>query len=103
MRKGFEQDGRKILPCSTSYHLGCIVVREPFQTWLPGNKGLSFPKVAISLNFVCEACTVQAVLGCELMGTPRDRALLMLEQMRMINQASSWDPKTLVGYQAHHQ
>jgi len=77
------------------------VVGEPFRTRLAKDKGLSFPKVTIVPNFVCEACTVRAVLRRELMRTTQDRALLMLERMRMIDLACAWDPKTLTSYQAY--
>lgn len=98
---GFDQAGRRFIPCGTGYHLGCITVGEPFRTRLAKDKGLSFPSIEIVPNFICEACTVRAVLGRELRNTPEDRALLMLERMRMIDQACAWDPKTLVGYQSH--
>jgi len=98
---GFEQDGKTFAACGTAYHLGCVVVGEPFRSRLPNGKGLSFPKVAICPNFVCELCTVRAVVGRELTASPKDTSLLMLERMRMIDQASAWDPKTLASYQAH--
>jgi len=97
---GFEQEGVTFQPCGTTYHLGCIVVGDPFLTRLPKDKGLSFPKVSIMPNFICEACTVRAMLGRELVRDPKDTALLMLERMRMIDQACAWDPKTLSGYQS---
>lgn len=99
---GFEQNGLLYLPCGTAYHPGCIVVGEPFRTRLAKEKGLSFPKVPIIPNFVCEACTVRAVLKRELMRSKEDQALvLMLERMCMIDMACAWDPKTLTSYQAH--
>jgi len=97
---GFEQEGVTFQPCGTTYHLGCIVAGDPFRTRLPKDKGLSFPKVSIMPNFICEACTVRAMLGRELVRDPKDTALLMLERMRMIDQACAWDPKTLSGYQS---
>ena len=98
---GFEQGGRHYLPCGTAYHLGCIKVGEPFRTRLANDKGLSFPSIDIVPNFICEACTVRAVLGRELRNTAEDRALLMLERIRIIDQACAWDPKTLMSYQSH--
>jgi len=98
-RTGFDQDGVIFLPCGTTYHPRCIVVGEPFNTRLGAQKGLSFPPVEITPNFICEACTVRAMLGRELIKGSRDTALLMLERMRIIDQACSWDVKTLLGYQ----
>lgn len=98
---GFTQDGNVFLPCGTTYHLGCIVVSEPFRSRLPAGKGLIFPKLAVCPNFICELCTVRAHLGRELRNTGQDTSLLMLERMRMIDQASAWDPATLQGYQLH--
>jgi len=98
---GFDQDGKQYLPCGTAYHFGCIAVGEPFRTRLAKEKGLSYPPVDIVPNFICEACTVRAVLGRELTKSSRDRVLLMLERMRIIDQACAWDPKTLAGYQSH--
>jgi hypothetical protein len=42
------------------------------------------------MPFVCESCTVRAALGRELTGVGRDRELLALERMRMIDAAHSW-------------
>jgi len=98
---GFTQDGVEYVPCGTAYHLGCIVVGEPFRSRLAKDKGLSFPKVSIVPNFICEACTVRAMLSRELVQDSKDRALLMLERMRMIDQACAWDIKTLGAYQSH--
>lgn len=100
-RTGFEDKGVQFLPCGTTYHVGCIRVGEPFRTRLRKEKGLSFPKIGITPHFICEACTVRAMLGRELVKTPEDQSLLMLERMRMIDQACSWDPSTLKGYQSH--
>jgi hypothetical protein len=98
---GFMLGGQAFLPCGTVYHLGCIQLGEPFRTHLPADKGLIYPAVGITPNFVCEACTVHAVLHRELTRTTRDHTLLMLERMRMIDVASAWDPKTLAVYQSH--
>jgi hypothetical protein len=47
--------------------------------------------------FICEACTVRAVLGLELTWTSGDMQLLMLEQMRFIDMAHAWASSTLQG------
>jgi hypothetical protein len=47
--------------------------------------------------FICEACTVRAVLGRELTWTSGDMQLLMLERMRLIDMAHAWASLTLQG------
>lgn len=96
---GFDQDGVRFLPCGTTYHVGCISVGEPFRTRLPGQRGLSFPKVRIAPSFVCEACTVRAQIGTELKKSGGHLTLLMLERMRLIDQANAWSPSCHAGYQ----
>jgi len=97
--RGFEQDGHKFRPCGTSYHLGCIQAGAPFQTHLKAGKGLSFPCLEITPPFICECCTVQAQLNQELTREWSDIGLLMLERMRLIDQAHSWVQSTHSGYQ----
>jgi hypothetical protein len=40
--------------------------------------------------FICEACTVRAVLGRDLTWTSIDMQPLMLERMRLIDMAHTW-------------
>jgi hypothetical protein len=47
--------------------------------------------------FICEACTVRAVLGRELTWTSGDMQLLMLERMRLIDMAHAWASSNLQG------
>jgi hypothetical protein len=47
--------------------------------------------------FICEACTVRAVLGRDLTWTSVDIQLLMLKQMRLIDMAHAWASSTLQG------
>jgi hypothetical protein len=47
--------------------------------------------------FICEACTVRAVLGWELTWTSGDIQHFMLECMRPIDMAHAWDSSTLQG------
>jgi len=49
--------------------------------------------------FICEACTVRAVLGRELHGI-RDWQLLCLERMRILDVAHAWSPGTHANYQS---
>ena len=63
---GFIQDGQEFLACGTSYHTSCIVVGKPFRTQLANLRGLSYPAVYWLPNFICECCTVRAMLGREL-------------------------------------
>ena len=79
--------------------MGCISVGEPFRTRLPGLRGLSFPKVRIAPLFVCEACTVRAQIGSELAKSGGHLTLLMLERIRLIDQANAWSPGSHAGYQ----
>jgi hypothetical protein len=98
-RSGFTQDGRTFVPCGTTYHLGCIKVGEPFRTRLPAGRGLAYPKVAISPSFICEACTVRAQIGGELRKSGGHLTLLMLERMRLIDQANAWSASSHAIYQ----
>jgi len=98
---GFTMEGTRYLPCGTSYHLGCVTVGAPFRTRLPLQRGLQYPRVRISPAFICEACTVRAQIGRELEKSGRDLTLLMLERMRMIDQANAWSQGTHRNYQAH--
>lgn len=98
-RDGFTQDGRFFVPCGTTYHIGCIKVGEPFRTRLPAGRGLAYPKVVISPSFICEACTVRAQIGGELRKSGGHLTLLMLERMRLIDQANAWSASSHAVYQ----
>jgi hypothetical protein len=66
---GFElADGRQARPCKSSYHPLCIRDGLLFSSRRNKSAGLVFPDISIWPTFVCEACTVHAVLGRELMG-----------------------------------
>ena len=67
-----------------------------------GGGGLSFPQVRHWGTFVCEACTVQAILGREL-HRQGDWRLLCLERMRIIDMAHSWSKGTHRSYQGKLQ
>lgn len=86
-------------PCGTAYHPTCIKVGAPFTTRLPNNAGLTFPAVRHWPTFVCEACTVRAVLHRELRGS-RDKQLLVFERMRLIDTAHTWAVSTHIQYQS---
>ena len=97
---GFELDGCPFVPCGTTYHMGCIRVGEPFRSRLPAGRGLAYPRTRIAPPFICEACTVRAQLGTELRKTGNHLGLLMLERMRLIDQANAWSQGTHQNYQA---
>ena len=54
--------------------------------------------VEIWPNFICELCTVRAVVDRELRQGP-DTVLLRLERMRLVDTANSWARGTLTQYQ----
>lgn len=96
--RGFEQGGKRFQPCKTVYHPSCISAGAPFTTRRKDGLGLSFPSVKDWPTFVCEACTVRAVLGRELTGA-NDWKLLCLERMRLIDMAHYWAAGTHNTYQ----
>jgi hypothetical protein len=100
---GFAFDaGSSARPCGTRYHPGCIQLGFPFSTRLKNRRGLQFPNHIQCLgNFVCEACTVRAVLQRELHFASHDLALLALERARLIDMLNSWSEGTHARYQSH--
>lgn len=92
-------DGNRVIPCRTRYHLGCVKVGVPFRTRLSKNKGLELPLLKDFPGFICEACTVRAVVDRELGSGPSDYALLMLERMRLLDTINSLAPGTHASYQ----
>ena len=83
-------------PCGVSYHVSCFRVGPPFSTRLRRGGGLAFPNIQYWGTFICELCTVRAVIGREL-NRPSDFDLLGLERMRIIDMANAWASGT------HHQ
>lgn len=59
-----------------------------------------YPKVRIAPSFICEACTVRAQIGGELKNSGGHLTLLMLERMRMIDQANAWSAGSHASYQS---
>jgi hypothetical protein len=95
---GYELYGTFFTPCETQYHPECIKVGKPFKTRLVRSTlGLQYPPAMTYFPFICEACTVRAVLGRELTWTSGDIQLLMLEPMRLIDMAHAWASSTLQG------
>jgi hypothetical protein len=95
---GYELDGTLFTPCESQYHPECIKVGKPFKTRLVRTTlGLHYPPSMTHFPFICEACTVRAVLGRELTWTSGDIQLLMLERMRLIDMAHAWASSTLQG------
>jgi hypothetical protein len=97
---GYQLDGTWFVPCGTTYHMGCIRVGEPFRSRLPEGRGLTYPRTRIAPPFICEACTVRTQLGSELEKKGQHLGLLMLERMRLIDQANAWSRGTHQNYQA---
>jgi len=98
---GFQVADFKARPCCTRYHVGCISVGLPFLTRLQARKGLFCPRdLARQRHFVCEACTVRAVLQEELGFFAWDFALLMLERVRLVDISNKWATSTLTSYQS---
>jgi hypothetical protein len=87
-----------MIPCQSAYHATCIAVGAPFVTRRKDHAGLSFPKVTDWGTFVCEACTVRAVVRRELTDV-NDWQLLALERMRLIDMAHHWSLGTHSTYQ----
>ena len=99
-RSGFPfPDGRRARPCGSSYHPKCFRVGEPFQTRLRDEKGLMLPALSDFPGFICEACTVRAVLQRNLRSHGADWSLLALERMRLLDVLNSWSEGTHQQYQ----
>jgi hypothetical protein len=96
-------NGISCQPCGTVYHSGCIRLGLPFQTRLRNNKGLAFPSKMDLPSFICEACTVRAHLGRELLWQGSDFKLLALERARLIDMAHSWAAGTHDRYRVYHK
>jgi hypothetical protein len=95
---GYELDGASLSRCGNQYHPECIKVEKPFKTRLVrATLGLQYPPVMARFPFICESCTVRAVLGRELTWTSGDIQLLMLEWMCLIDMAHDWASSTLQG------
>jgi hypothetical protein len=95
---GYELDGTFFTPFESQYHPECIKVGKSFKTRLAkATLGLQYPPAMTHFLFIFETCTVKAVLGRELTWTSDDIQLLMLEYMRLIDMAHTWDLSTLQG------
>ncbi len=95
--RGFGVKGKRLQPCGISYHLHCIRVGPPFLTRRDDGLGLTYPENSHPPVFICEACSVRAIVGREL-GQAKDRGLMALERMRMLDIAHSWAPSTYESY-----
>ena len=92
-------NGGAARPCKSSYHPQCIRAGLPFTSRRRHSGGLVFPKISTWPTFVCEACTVRAVLDRELTA-PDDWKLLCFERMRLLDMAHSWAEGTHSLYQS---
>lgn len=70
----------------------------PFVSRRKNAAGLCFPRVTEWASFICEVCTVRAVLGREL-HSALDVHLLCLERMRILDMAHYWSKGTHSAYQ----
>jgi hypothetical protein len=94
----YELDGTFFTPCENQYHPECINVGKPFKTRLVrATLGLQYPPTMTRFPFICEACTVRAVLVRELTWTSGDIQLLMLKRMLLVDMAHAWASSTLQG------
>jgi hypothetical protein len=99
-KTGFTLRDLQLRACHTRYHVKCVCAGLPFTTRLRKHSGLKFPaQIRDWPHFICEACTVRSVTGRELVPTYKDKALLMLERMRMIDLVSHWADGTHQSYQ----
>jgi hypothetical protein len=90
------------IPCRTRYHESCFRLTKPFLTRLAKEQGLGIPTGFGEMipAFICECCTVRAVLRRELHPSHRDTILLMLERMRIIDMAHNWAHGTITTYRS---
>jgi hypothetical protein len=73
-------------------------VGKPFKTRLVrAALGIQYPPAMTHFPFICEVCTVRAVLGRELTWMSGDIQRLMLERMRLVDMAHAWASSTLQG------
>ena len=88
-------------PCHVRYHAHCIRVGKPFTSRDRSHKDLEYPAQLASFPFVCESCTVSAIMGRPLVPfSEQDRSLLMLERMRLIDLARHSAPSSLSRYRS---
>jgi len=100
--RGFPfEDASRARPCGTRYHYGCVQLGVPFSTRLKAQAGLCFSgKIRLLASFICEACTVRAVLQRELRLNGKDLALLALERARLVDMLNAWADGTHARYQS---
>jgi hypothetical protein len=68
------------------------------------NRGMfCLPNLAALRHFVCEACTVRAVVNRELSKRPTDLVLLMLERARLVDTTNHWSTGTIKTYQSKYR
>jgi hypothetical protein len=96
-------DDTPAIPCHTDYHLHCIRARPPFRTRLRNGAGLTMPPIRNLPNFICEACTVRAMLDRKLQDHSFDHTLLLLERIRLIDMCHNWSLGTHSHYQGKHR
>jgi hypothetical protein len=98
-RSGFPfSNGRMARPCRSAYHSTCFRVGIPFMSRRQNQAGLCFPTIKCWGHFICEACTVRAVLDRELHGES-DWRLLCFERMRVLDLVHYWSVGTHKQYQ----
>lgn len=99
---GFTLSSRQFRPCGSKYHAGCIRVGPPFTSRLiKGCRGLEYPSKMTAFPYICESCSVRAILQRELENSAADLKLLSLERMRSIDMAHNWATSTMDGVSRH--
>ena len=88
----------RMASCGTSHHARCFRAGLPFASRSHPGQSLSLPPLEVWPNFVCELCTVRAVLQQEL-GHPGDRWLLQLERVCIIDTFHHWSDGSLKAHQ----
>jgi hypothetical protein len=86
-------------PCKSTYHQQCFRVGAPFTSRRNNSAGLTFPNVKYWGSFICEACTVRAVVDREL-HDESDWKLLCYERMRVLDMVHHWSTGTNKTYQS---
>jgi hypothetical protein len=91
-------NGVTAYPCYSAYHTGCFGVGPPFYSRRKDGSGLAFPRIKTWPNFICEVCTVRAMLDRELIGIT-DWKLMCFERMCVLAMSHYWSLGTHAKYQ----
>ena len=97
-----DQPGTVSVPCRTRYYEKCFKLTKPFLSRMAKERGLGIPQGFGEMIpvFICECCTVRAVLGRELHCHHKDTNLLMSERMQIVDLANNWAQGTITTYRS---